>query len=413
MKSPTITSILLRRDDNLGDCVVALPVVRELRRNFPKAYITLMVKGPHRPVFYGYANGFLDPLPSNKLLSLRNNYDLIVDVELRLPKNYRPKKINSKNQIIHVGVPDWSKPQHVYRSLLESLRSHGLEVVFSRPKMRLEPGALDLARQWAAANSVGPERLNVAINPGSGFAHKRWPLSRFVKVTRWLQEEYRARIVIVASSGDADVAQRLFKSISKKNSILLRNEPVDIVASILTHLDLFIGNDSGIAHVAAAVGLPTVTIFGPTSPSFWRPLNNKSITVFDESVACPGGYEHASQCTHQKCLLGITDNHVIDAINRSIYRYVWKTGKACLDHIRVSPHLRIRITRRGRLLRNVRTGHSCIVRNGWGIVHRLLNKIEKTNSFAQTLKRFPNDKHLVDFLVLHRIIVPASKDQEA
>jgi ADP-heptose:LPS heptosyltransferase len=403
--SSQIKSILIRRDDNLGDCVVAIPAVREIKRNYPKARITLMVKPQHRPIFFGYCDDYLDPLPSKLLPRLQRKYDLIVDIEYAIPQNYRFKRIK-KNQIIHVGVPDWSRPRHIFRSLLVSLKLHGLAVKFDPPKINLKPDAQIQAKKWIADHKINPNQLNVAIAPGSGFAQKRWSLSRFLTISKWLISQYDARIIILASSSELQLIKELNAKLKNKHSVLLHNKSIEIAAAILPYIDFLLGNDSGTAHVAASVGIPTITIFGPTSPSYWRPLNNKSVIVFDESASCPGGYDHAKECKKQKCLLGIKTENVKDAVNRIITRHLDHTTKSYLDQINITRHLRRRYSSQGIILSNLKTGHSCRIKKGWSIVRKVLDMVRKTNSFSRTLERFPREKELLAFLFMHRIIVP-------
>jgi len=104
---------------------------------------------------------------------------------------------------------------------------------------------------------------DVVIHPGSGGRHKNWPLERFTAVADWLHHSARSVAWLV---GPAE--ERLEQALPGP---VIRNTPLRDLARILAAARLYIGNDSGITHLAAAVGCPTIAVFGPTPPNIWAP----------------------------------------------------------------------------------------------------------------------------------------------
>jgi ADP-heptose:LPS heptosyltransferase len=404
----TVRKILIRRVDNVGDMVLALPVLRELKRCFKRAEFTLMVKREHRGLLYQYADDFIDPKPASALTRMRRSYDLLFNIECSWPQHYVPKPIGTQH-IVHIGTPNWKKPQHIYRHLLDGLAAHGITVRYGRPKIFLSSYARKKAQQWLQKHTaVDDNALTVAVNAGSGFLKKRWPLAGFIKVCKWLIAEFDARIIVLGAVNEDESALKLSASIPKRNAVLLLGEPIEVVAAILSKLDLLIGNDSGPSHVASAVGLPTVTIFGPTSPGLWKPAGKKSVVVFNQYANCIGGYEHANVCEHQQCLTTITPCHVADAILLCLNKYVGRTKKLCLDSIKVSDKLELENTVNGVVLTIRKTGHACLVNHGWMFVSRVLKEVNRTGSFSRTLEKFTTEKDLLEMLLLHRVLVSTS-----
>ena len=102
------------------------------------------------------------------------------------------------------------------------------------------------------------------VHPGSGSPAKNWPLHRFVELSRRLKEQGH-RVVWVQGPAEA------FLSLDAWDGERLDQPSLETLAASLARCRLFIGNDSGVSHLAAAVGAPTVSIFGPTNAKVWRP----------------------------------------------------------------------------------------------------------------------------------------------
>jgi len=178
--------------------------------------------------------------------------------------------------------------------LTEAVRSAAREVI------RLPPGPtandVPIWRQWAdgAASlrttfSGALPRLEidtppgiapgaVLIHPGSGSPAKNWPLERFTEVGRRLGA-LGHRVAWIR--GPAEAALDFLEPAAE----VIEQPRVQTLAATLARSSLFIGNDSGVSHLAAAVGAPTLAIFGPTSPAVWRPDGMRVETLRSESGA--------------------------------------------------------------------------------------------------------------------------------
>jgi heptosyltransferase III len=117
--------------------------------------------------------------------------------------------------------------------------------------------------------------LSVAIHPGSGSAQKCWPASRFAAVIERLWQQNRS-VLLLAGPADSERVHDVFQQLSSPPAPdmlkLLTNAPLLEVARQLQPCRCYLGNDSGITHLAAMLGVPTIAIFGPTDPAVWRPV---------------------------------------------------------------------------------------------------------------------------------------------
>lgn len=116
----------------------------------------------------------------------------------------------------------------------------------------------------------------VAIAPGASFPHKMWPIERYISVSRLLHQEYDCRFVVVGAEADRPLGARLAESLGNNCFDMTGNTTVTQLAALLSRCRLFVGNDSGPAHVASAVDCPCVTVTSALDfPGIWEPWNGR------------------------------------------------------------------------------------------------------------------------------------------
>jgi ADP-heptose:LPS heptosyltransferase len=125
---------------------------------------------------------------------------------------------------------------------------------------------------------TGREPL-VAIHPGSGSEKKNWPVEKFAALARWLADELAAQVLIVRGEADERVTQKLTELLGRRPITMAQGLKLVELAAVLERCVLFLGNDSGITHLAAAVGTPTVAVFGAASLPIWEPLGQYTRVV--------------------------------------------------------------------------------------------------------------------------------------
>ncbi len=163
-------------------------------------------------------------------------------------------------------------PGHVSDQWLADLRTAGFDATVGPPRLHADPTP---SRRLAA---MGPERgvghaarPLVILHPGSGSTRKCWPLPSFVTLAEMLQAAGLHTLFLLGPTEaerlcDDEIAQL------RTASPMMTNCSLREVANIIAAARCFVGNDCGISHLAAALRIPTVAIFGPTDPNTWRPL---------------------------------------------------------------------------------------------------------------------------------------------
>ncbi|MBI2357812.1 MAG: glycosyltransferase family 9 protein [Deltaproteobacteria bacterium] len=178
-----------------------------------------------------------------------------------------------------------------------------------------EPLARVVLREDALEWSVRFRRMHGLANrralglaPGSGSKEKNWPIEFFTAVARWWRENIRGQVLAFLGPAETAIpeAESLYRS-----ALVVRNESLGKVAALLSRCDLYLGNDSGLTHLAAALGIATVALFGPSDPILWAPQGRRVI-VAKQNVACsPCSDRDRKACPHRMCLTRLGPDKVI------------------------------------------------------------------------------------------------------
>lgn len=260
--------ILVLRSGAVGDFILTTPVLATLRQAYPNAFLTV-AGHPARTILAehlvderldidnaGWAPYFSESGPSDQALSI-SRYDLII--------NYLPDKDGTltrnlsnacRGQVIsHSPHPPEDGSRHIIDHLLQGLA----------------PLDLPLKREPNVAVSDAKRDAPFAIlHPGSGSLSKNWPLDRYIDLGSRLSSQGP----IAWSLGPAeDAICEQIERLEHDHTILSGMTLTDLGATIAS-APVYVGNDTGITHLAAATGTPTVALFGPTDNRIWGPVGS-------------------------------------------------------------------------------------------------------------------------------------------
>src|SRR5262249_55615527 len=188
--------------------------------------------------------------------------------------------------VVAPSRPDPSQPEHVARHLLRTLKPlqvDGDGEQLDLPQIRIpgEVGALAEAELRASGLSNRPF---VAIHPGSGSATKNWSADRYAEIVDTLGRRFGLASVVFGGPADADALVVLHDRPSGSPPEVV-DRPLLIVSALLKRAAAFLGNDSGLAHLAGQLGLPTLALFGPSDPVVWAPLGPRVWVLRSTSLA--------------------------------------------------------------------------------------------------------------------------------
>ena len=271
--------ILVLRGGALGDFLVTLPALGLLRAEWPGARIELV--GHARAAGLGVLGGYLDAVHSQHearwsalfsaaavelppaLHAWLAEFDLVVnywpDPDGTLARHF---PLRAGQQFLSAPAAPLLAP--AARHFCEPLKTLGLSTTDFRSRLRLP-----------AVHYIGPStadhRRPVAIHPGSGSPRKNWPRERWTELMAQLEEPVLLVLGEAEMKGWSTSFVARIHSTESRQVKIANNLPPPELAAALARCRLFLGHDSGVSHLAAAVGTPCVLLFGPTDPAMWAP----------------------------------------------------------------------------------------------------------------------------------------------
>jgi heptosyltransferase-2 len=273
--------ILVIRGGAIGDFILTLPALNALRERWREARIEILgyshivelAVGRHyaqasRSIEYGALSGFF--APNTKLDEALGDY--FAGFDLVVSYLYDPDKFFEEN-LRRVGVRHLvvgsAKPSNLhaaahYAKPLESLAIYAEDL---QPRVHLSQEDLAFGKKFVAA--CRPPRI--AVHCGSGSARKNWSAVFFAEVCRDLRVKRGASVICVSGEADATATAEFLLHLGKPADADARNLRLTELAGVMAQCQVFIGNDSGISHLAAAVGVPTVVLWYPGSSPVWQP----------------------------------------------------------------------------------------------------------------------------------------------
>jgi ADP-heptose:LPS heptosyltransferase len=179
---------------------------------------------------------------------------------------------------------------------LDALRRLNVPILDPFPRIPLADADVAAVELWFRDNHL-MDRIVVAINPNCGRENERWGIERFAALSDRIVKEFNASILLVWGPGEEKDAARL-RSLMKSPSLLLPKTTLPQSAAFLKRCTYFVSNDSGPMHIGAAVGVPTLGIFGPVNPRLQGPYGKQNRWVNHSALDCLG-------CNLQSCPIGI------------------------------------------------------------------------------------------------------------
>lgn len=356
-----IENVVVRGTNWVGDSAMTVPALRALRRVLPDAKITLVLRPNALGLFAD--SDFVDDLlvyDRRNLFSVKSqigewrkrHFELAVlfqnafeaalipflaGVPIRLGYATESRQALLTHPI---QLPEWRSNKHeVFYYLylvtaLEQLLYKTSTICESEPdsSISISHERTALATEFLASQGVNEDKLVVALCPGSiNSRAKRWPAESFAKLADALIEEGR-QVVIIGSKGEEDVSSAVTKLMRHAPVDLTGKTTIDQITAILTAVDLLVTNDTGPAHIAAALGRPTLVIFGPTNPLTTRPFSSHA-EILRHPPDCAPCMLRDCPIDH-RCMTAITVDEVLEQSRTMLKRCSFaKTVRSLCDSV--------------------------------------------------------------------------------
>lgn len=281
-------SILIVHQGAIGDFVLSLPALEALHRSYPEAYFTFLARPNILELIQArpYVKDVLDFSTSRwAVLYHLQGKVAAADLERLLPVDIIFIFGRSSSQIVADNLArNFSKPTH----RLDPFPKPGLDLSLVDHQCRqleelgipaspppaaiIAPRHQDFveARSFVRCN-MSPEESLILLHPGSGGRDKLWTPLGWVGLIHKLAVYPNLRLALLQGPADYQIVQQIRSRLDSISPLLVENWPLGKLAALMTETALYLGNDSGITHLAAACGTPTIALFGPTDLQIWAP----------------------------------------------------------------------------------------------------------------------------------------------
>lgn len=352
----------------LGDTVLMTAALSQLKKAYPRARIDVLVPEPWAPVLerhpavdriwpYARPSGKGKRLLESARLALKlrkERYDAVVNFHASPSSARLARATGAKTRSIHfhghqdpnrystVTIPGKGEVKPVTERDMDALRALGLSIpAGALPELAVTDAELDAVKPLLESRGATGPVLGIGI--GASRPTKTWPIERFARIAvRWCRETNGSALCLsapneaernrqfvaavereLAELGDRALAREIRSRIWPQTRVSVR-----ALAALLKLSSLYLGNDSGPKHVAAAVGTPTVTLFGPEDPFEWHPYPRDRHPIhFIEGLACrndqaPGmpAWCGLQECTIEahRCMRLISEDDVFQTLKAKL-----------------------------------------------------------------------------------------------
>lgn len=334
-----VKRVLVVRLRSIGDTVLATPSLIALRRFLPDAQIDVLLEDWVAPLLDGFdavdnilivkRNNTFDRLRVMSELA-RRRYDVAYNLHggttagfftAATFATYRVGFASYQNKFLYnILAPPasefWQQEKnHSAEQQLALLGWTGVPVR-DRPKSRLviKPENADFTTRIFSQYEIAENRPFALIHPVAAFATKQWAIENFAAVVKFLSEQ-NIISVAVGTKADLPILFGLFNS--SPLAVFLYDKTLPEITALAARAKIFVGNDSGIAHIAAAVNTPSVVIFGSSNVAHWRPWTAAANEVVTENLLCaPCAGLSFTEFETPQCIHRVSVESVISAVER-------------------------------------------------------------------------------------------------
>lgn len=323
---------------------MTIPAIRQLRRIFPYARLTLQTRS--------WAEGiFRDADFVDEILTFEKSKSKITDalaqsaalgksafdVAVLFPNSFETALVAKMAKIPRrfgyakegrsflltdaVPMPAWKNERHEVFYYLNLVAEIEKAYLGSRTALEIEP-CVDLevsgerraaARSFLAANGVDLSRQTVALGVGSTNSRaKRWHAESYAALNDLLQNELKANVALVGAKDELEISHEVFAKSAKKPIILTGKTNLAEATALLSEIDLLVSNDMGLAHIAPAVGTKTIVIFGPTNEKTTQPIGSE---IIRRQVECAPCMLRSCPIDH-RCMTQISPDEVFERVRK-------------------------------------------------------------------------------------------------
>ena len=324
--------ILLIRLSSLGDIVLTTPAIRAVRANFPNAYIAMLVakqsadtlrENPHLDEIITFDRLAKDKDTGEMWRTVRLLRERKFTLAIDLQRKFRTEMLMYLSGATEQVGKGWfctvrvfeRGNKHATEHYFDLLHAVGIPAEDRKLELFLAESERRDALQRLKTAGVVDAGLKVGLFPGAGWKLREWMPERFAAIGDRLVQHFNADVLIFGGEKETELVHTVANLMHTRAIPFVGNLQVRQLAACIEQCDLFLTNDTGPMHIAAAVGTPTVSLFGPGNHIRFQPLGALHQTIRHD-VPCSPCKQFTDKCKDNICMKGIGVDEVWHSISR-------------------------------------------------------------------------------------------------
>lgn len=326
----------------MGESILTLPMIKELRKAYPSAKISVLCRERNKDVYT--LNKDIDEIilfePKNifGVIKLLKRFDLVIDCEPYLKVSALASFYLGKRRIgfshgtrawMYTDKIEYNDQQHVVDTYLDFLKVLGMQKKVDA-LVKLEYSSEDKAKVTELLDpALKEKKLLVGFCPGAAEStrERMWPEDNFAELADKIIKDYDANILLIGSKSEAELAESIKRKVKNSDKVINlagKTGPKKELFALIELCDLFISNDTGPMHVAAAQGVKTIGLFGPNLPTRFAPYGKDNISIYHKLNCSPCINVHMGKipdCNNEikgECMKKISINDVMEAVKKCL-----------------------------------------------------------------------------------------------
>ncbi|MBW2310374.1 MAG: glycosyltransferase family 9 protein [Deltaproteobacteria bacterium] len=328
-----IKKILFIRIDRIGDIVLSTPALKAVKEAYPHSKITVLASPSNSPLVFNNPNidyivvydrrgRLIDRIRVIQKLR-ESSFDLAIDpypdYELRTAVisflSGARKRVGyasyGREVLFTLRAPRIDDNKHFVDITLGVLKPLGIHAGDKAPEVFLAHEERQWARTWLKERGVWGEQI-VGIHPGGHYESQRWPPESYADLMDQLQEWKGVALIIFGAPGEEPLIKKICSMVTGEVVTFLEDD-IRRFAALLSYCFVFIGNNSGPLHVAAGLGIATISFMGPTNKARWMPIGDIHTVFRMDDLPCIGCNRGYCKIKTHDCMRLITPSMVLEA----------------------------------------------------------------------------------------------------
>ncbi len=334
---------MIIRFSSLGDVILTTPVIGALKTKFPQSRIFFFTKAQYGDILKNDPRIFswieFDPTEIHQGFSgfmrlvseLRSyDFDLLIDLHANLRsflvRHLTKSKIKLKYNkhwlsrflMVHCKFLK-TNAIHTVDSYLKVLKNLQIYMPEKNPLIFLSQDDVEFSNHFLLEQKVKKDDIVVGVHPGARWETKRWDEGKFEQVCQALIDRDNYKIMLLGDVGDKELIENISKDIPNAKVIKVMGLPTGRFMSLIRRCDCFVTNDSGPMHIASALQVPVVAIFGSTHPKLgFAPVGSKNVVLCANVKCSPCSLHGEKKCSKKSrfCMDLIDPEMVVEAVEK-------------------------------------------------------------------------------------------------